>query len=121
MYYDGACPLCAREIGFYKGQEGADQVHWVDVSRCESVNVAPDLRRDEALARLTVSEADGRLVSGGGAFIRIWARLPRFRWLARLLQVQPLPWLLHHAYEIFLLLRPYLQAMAAPATTARRR
>lgn len=121
VYYDGACPLCTREIGFYKCQEGADQLLWVDVSAIEGANVAPDLRREQALARLTVRDEDGRLVSGSGAFIRIWLRLPRFRWLARLFQVPPFPWLLHQAYEIFLLVRPYLQAMVPPAKTAGRR
>lgn len=37
-----------------------------------------------AMRRLHVQEADGRLLSGVDAFIAIWRRLPRWRWLAHL-------------------------------------
>jgi predicted DCC family thiol-disulfide oxidoreductase YuxK len=67
-FYDGACPLCAREIGFYRRQEGADWICWVDISSIDTMDVAPDLAREEALARFTVRDADGSLVSGGRAF-----------------------------------------------------
>ncbi len=112
-YYDGACPLCAREIGFYRRQEGADRIDWVDISRIDAVDVAPDLPRAKALARFTVRDVDGGLVSGSGAFTRIWMRLPRFRWLATLFAVPPFAWLLEQAYRLFLKFRPRLQAMAS--------
>lgn len=112
-YYDGACPLCAREIGFYRRQEGADRIDWVDISRIDAADVAPDLPRAKALARFTVRDVDGALVSGSGAFTRIWLRLPRFRWLAKIFASQPFAWLLEQAYRLFLKLRPRLQAMAS--------
>lgn len=111
-YYDGACPLCAREIGFYRRQNGADRICWVDISGSGTMDVAPDLAREEALARFTVRDADGSLASGGRAFTLIWIQLPRFRWLAKLFDIQPFAWLLDQAYGIFLKLRPRLQAMA---------
>ena len=114
-YYDGACPLCAREIGFYRRQEGADQICWVDISSIDTIDVAPDLSREHAIARFTVRDVDGSLVSGSRAFTKIWMCLPRFRWLAKVFAVQPFAWLLGQAYRLFLKLRPRLQAMAAPA------
>ncbi len=30
VFFDGACPLCAREIEFYQKQEGASGIAWVD-------------------------------------------------------------------------------------------
>ena len=30
VFFDGACPLCAREIEFYQKQEGASRIAWVD-------------------------------------------------------------------------------------------
>lgn len=32
IYYDGSCPLCRREIAFYKGNPDAAQLVWHDVS-----------------------------------------------------------------------------------------
>ena len=113
VYYDGACPLCAREIGFYRRQEGTDRSYWIDISGLEFVDVAPDLTRDKALARFTVRDIDGSLVSGGKAFTRLCKQLSRFLRLAMLFEFAPFAWPLDRAYEIFLTLRPHLQAMVA--------
>ena len=111
-YYDGACPLCAREIGFYRRQDGAARICWIDISGVDTLEVAPGLAREEALARFTVRDADGSLVSGGRAFTLIWKQLPRFRWLAKICEIQPFAWSLDQTYGIFLKIRPRLQAMA---------
>ena len=29
VFYDGACPLCDREISFYKRRRGAEGVRWI--------------------------------------------------------------------------------------------
>ena len=110
VFYDGACPLCAREIAFYKNRKGADDVTWVDVSRCPTDTVAPGLSRKQALARLHALDAKGRLVSGGAAFSTLWLALPAFRPLARLFQLPPLAWILDGAYVLFLRIRPFIQA-----------
>ncbi|MDJ0895419.1 MAG: demethoxyubiquinone hydroxylase family protein [Alphaproteobacteria bacterium] len=112
VFYDGACPLCAREIAFYRARAGADGVSWVDVSRSDDREVAPGLTKDQAMARFHVLDADGRLVSGGTAFARLWEALPGFRPFGRLFRVRPLAWVLDHAYDVFLRFRPRLQAMA---------
>ena len=59
-YYDGACPLCAREIGFYRRQNGADRICWVDISDIDTVDVAPDLSREQALALSLRKKQSGR-------------------------------------------------------------
>lgn len=114
-YYDGACPLCAREIDFYRRQDGAERICWIDICQVNVEEVAPGLSREKALARFTVRDSNGRLVSGGQAFTTLWRHLPRFNWLGRLFGVQPLAWLLDRAYVFFLKLRPRLQAMLSPA------
>lgn len=119
VLFDGACPLCAREIGFYRRRAGAENVAWVDVSAADDAEVAPGLSRDTAMARFHVITADGDLVSGGTAFARLWEALPRFRRLGRLFRFAPLAWVLDRAYDGFLRFRPRLQALArARAETA---
>lgn len=120
VYYDGACPLCQREISFYRRRRGSEKVCWVDVSDTDAEVIAPDLTRREALARFHVRDADGELVSGGVAFARLWREMPGFRSLGNLFSTRPLSWLLDRSYEFFLRFRPQLQSMAqARQTTAR--
>ena len=52
--------------------------------------------------------ADGSLVSGGAAFVRLWSSLPGLRWLAAMAARPPVSWALEPAYRLFLRLRPWL-------------
>ncbi len=113
VLYDGACPLCQREIAFYRRQRGADRIEWIDVSRAPPDQVAPGLSIDEALARFHVLASDGTLRSGGAAFAELWTALPGFRFFGRLFQVWPLTWTLERAYLLFLRFRPLLQNLVA--------
>lgn len=106
LYFDGGCPVCAREIAMYRRQPGADGVCWVDVSRCGSPELGPDLTREAAMARLHLRRPDGQLVSGAAAFTQLWRTLPRWAWLGRLLGSGPGLWLLEAGYRGFLRVRP---------------
>ncbi|MFO7853791.1 MAG: DUF393 domain-containing protein [Paracoccaceae bacterium] len=104
VFYDGACPLCRREISTYRRLEGMDRVQWRDVSDADFD--VPDLDRDAALARFHARRADGALVSGAAAFLAVWRRNPRLAPLARLLDRTPLRQGLEFAYRVFLRVRP---------------
>jgi demethoxyubiquinone hydroxylase (CLK1/Coq7/Cat5 family) len=106
VYFDGACPLCRREIAHYRVQDGAESIVWVDASRCDRTALGADLARDSALSRLHARGADGSLVSGVAAFAMIWGRLPAFRWLARVASRRPLQTILEIGYSTFLRVRP---------------
>jgi predicted DCC family thiol-disulfide oxidoreductase YuxK len=106
VYFDGACPVCAREIALYRQSEGGDQVQWLDISPPAGPACAPDLDRARAMARLHVRDETGRLHVGGAAFLALWRALPRWwRW-ARWLDHRPGRLLLSAAYAAFLRLRP---------------
>jgi demethoxyubiquinone hydroxylase (CLK1/Coq7/Cat5 family)/predicted DCC family thiol-disulfide oxidoreductase YuxK len=105
VYYDGACPLCSREIAHYQARAGAESIRWVDVARVDAGALGEGLDREAALARLHVRGADGRLVSGAAAFAAIWRRLPAYAWLARLASPSPVQWLLEGGYRGFLAVR----------------
>lgn len=114
VFYDGGCPLCEREIAFYRRRRGADRLMWIDLSRSTQEEVAPGLSRQAALARFHVRHGDGRLVSGGAAFAALWAALPGFRPLGRALQQPPFAWVIDRAYPLFLRVRPRLQRLLSP-------
>ena len=118
VFYDGACPLCRREIAFYRRRRGADRVDWVDVSRARSDMVTPGLCRREALARFHVRLANGDLVSGARAFAELWTILPAFRWMGLAARSRPVSALLDVAYSGFLRVRPLLPRRARRAEAA---
>lgn len=103
VFFDGACPLCRREIAAYRGMSGMEAVEWRDVS---DPDCAPEgLDRAAALARFHVRRADGRVVSGARAFLAVWRRSPRLAPLARALERRPFVALLDLGYAGFLRLR----------------
>lgn len=111
VFFDGSCPLCAREIGFYRKLRGADTVQWIDVSEVLEPEIAPDLSKRQALARFHARAADGRLISGGEAFAHLWSALPAFRLLGAIFKVWPLSWVIDRAYDLFLRFRPQLRTV----------
>lgn len=101
VYYDGACPVCSREIAHYRTRRGAETMEWVDASACGAEALGGDLARDRALERMHVRLADGRLVSGAAAFATLWQGLPGFRWLGRLVALPGIAQLAEGAYLLF--------------------
>ncbi len=101
VYYDGGCPLCRREIGFYQRLDRAGRIGWSDVSRDASALAAEGIGQREALARIYAHQADGRLISGAAVFVAIWRQLPGFRWLAPLAGWTPVLAVLERAYIWF--------------------
>lgn len=119
VFYDGACPLCVREIGFYRKCNNAEAVDWIDVSKCADDIVAPGLSKADAMARFHVVGADGALVSGGDAFREVWRVLPAFRVWSRLFRARPFAWMLNKAYDMFLTIRPALQTVLLRTSNGR--
>jgi predicted DCC family thiol-disulfide oxidoreductase YuxK len=109
VYFDGSCPLCRREIGFYKKCAGAEQIAWQDVSQALDGQVASDLSCQQAMARFHVRDAQGHLKSGAAGFIELWLSLPGWRWLGKVFAHPPGVWLLEKCYVGFLRIRPSIQ------------
>jgi predicted DCC family thiol-disulfide oxidoreductase YuxK len=105
VYFDGACPVCRAEIGWYRDRIEPGHVAFVDVAAA-GCDPAPDLSRTAALARFHVRAADGTLVSGAPAFLALWRMTPRLAPVAIVLSVPPLPWLAEIGYRAFLRVRP---------------
>ncbi len=111
MLYDGACPLCRREIALYRGLTAARPLAFVDVSN-PSAALPPGADRARLLARFHVLRADGSMADGARGFVALWAALPGWRWLARLAAVPGVTSLMELAYRVFLHLRPAMQRVA---------
>jgi predicted DCC family thiol-disulfide oxidoreductase YuxK len=99
VYYDGACPVCSREVEIYDRIDRAGTIGWHDVSESEGGLGRDGVTQCDALARLHARLPDGQIVTGVEAFIAIWERLPGFRLLAPLARRHPFRWLLERGYD----------------------
>lgn len=107
VMYDGACPLCRREIGLYQSLTPLQPVVWLDVSDAAATMSAAD--RTRYMARFHVRQKDGKLLSGAAAFVALWLTMPGWRWLGKLGRLPGITPMLEVMYRGFLHLRPHLQ------------
>jgi len=112
VLYDGACPLCRREIGVYRKLRSDTPVCFVDVSD-SSVCVPTGTTRQQLLDRFHVQRENGELLSGAQAFLALWEAMPGWRWLALAGRVPGTTWLMEIAYRLFLRVRPVLQRLVS--------
>jgi predicted DCC family thiol-disulfide oxidoreductase YuxK len=112
VLYDGACPLCRREIGVYRGLRPNTPVCFADVSDPAS-QLPSGTTREQLLARFHVRGSDGQLLSGTQAFLALWAALPGWRWLAMVCRLPGATWAMERVYRFFLRWRPALQRWAS--------
>jgi predicted DCC family thiol-disulfide oxidoreductase YuxK len=89
-YYNGACPVCRFEIEHYKDGTDGDRVRWLDLAADPEALARFGIDRAGARRRLHVLDEEGRLHVGIDAFILIWQRMPRYRWLGRVVGARPL-------------------------------
>ena len=111
VLYDGACPLCRREISVYRDLKSLDPdaaVCYKDISDA-AVPLPPGTTRMQLLARFHVQRQDGELLSGAQAFLALWTALPGWRWLALVGRIPGAVWLMERIYVLFLRWRPALQ------------
>lgn len=111
VYFDGSCPLCQAEIGYYRRSDDAGAICFVDVSKT-GADIPNGLTQRDAMARFHVRAADGRMLSGAAAFAEVWARLPKWRWAAHVAALPGILPVLELGYRAFLPVRPYLSRFA---------
>jgi predicted DCC family thiol-disulfide oxidoreductase YuxK len=110
VYYDGSCPLCRTEIGYYQRKNQAGALCFVDVS--EPGAATPEgVTRQQAMARFHVGASDGRILSGAAAFVEVWTRLPKWRWAARAASLPGAMAALELGYRMFLPVRPVISRL----------
>lgn len=107
VWYDGACPLCIREIALMRRLDRRRAIDFVDVAPADSV--CP-LDRQLMLERFHASE-DGVILSGAAAFAAMWRAIPLLKPLGFAARSPAILRLLERLYVKFLKVRPRLQRL----------
>jgi len=109
IWYDGACPLCIREIALMKRLDSAERINFVDLTRTD----APcQLDRMLMLSRVHATTSEGETLSGAAAFAAMWREIPILRPIGLAARNRLVLTLLEGAYLLFLRIRPLLQRLA---------
>lgn len=83
LYYDGACPLCTREIKLVRRL--ARGIDFIDVHQLSDAELPGDFARDALLRDLHLQDRSGQWHIGLAANVGLWQRT-RFGFLWRVLQ-----------------------------------
>jgi predicted DCC family thiol-disulfide oxidoreductase YuxK len=110
VWYDGACPLCLREIALMRRLDRRGAITFVDVAEASDLSCPIDPAL--LLARFHAEE-DGRLLSGAAAFAAMWRAIPLLRPIGLVARHPLVLRVLEAAYLRFLVLRPRLQRLFA--------
>lgn len=119
VFFDGACPLCIREIGLLRRLDRQQRIAFEDVSPPDAAPSCP-IERRRLLARFHARLPSGEIVSGARAFTEAWSLTPWLGFLRPIGRFAPTRWLLEAIYRLFLLIRPALQALFRAITGERR-
>ena len=92
VFFDGGCPLCAKEIGLYQRMivnHSISDLKFVDISQSENETSLSkhDITLEEAMFRMHALDSDGNVQSGTMAFITMWEKLPYWKYLAKLVAI----------------------------------
>jgi len=84
VIYNDTCPICSREVDVYRRDAEAAGCA-VEFDGLEAADLAGLGLDREAAARQFHVVRDGELLSGLDAFVALWAALPRWARLARVI------------------------------------
>lgn len=116
VWFDGACPLCRKEIAVMCGLDRKQAIDFVDIAGDGAIYCPID--RGQLLARFHAQE-DGKILSGAAAFAAMWRVIPIFRSLGLLARIPAVLWVLERTYRIFLRHRPSCSGFWRPRSRFR--
>ena len=109
VFYDGACPLCRREIKMYQKMSTINPINWINIAENSMKNELCGLTINDLKKRLHVLKNEKLVFTGGAAFSEIWLNMTRLRWIGKIFKIKPFNFIIEYVYCFFLLVRPSLQ------------
>ncbi len=101
IYFDGECPICIKEIAFYRKHANVE-ANWVDASKLPAGSVVDGESRYDLLTIMHVRDSDGRWLIAVDAFAAMWRLIPFLRPFAWIFTVPGLKSVWMAAYKLFL-------------------
>ena len=97
VFFNNSCSICRLEINHYKKIANSN-LEWIDITNNDDALKLTSKSQKELLRRLHVIH-NGEVVGGAKAFLIIWSKIPKYKFLAKVLSIKPLFILFHYTYE----------------------
>ena len=97
VFFNNSCSVCRLEINHYKKISDSN-LEWIDITNNNDALKITSKTQEELLRRLHVID-NGKVVGGAKAFIIIWSKIPKYKFLSKLFSIKPFFLIFHYTYE----------------------
>ena len=98
VYFNNSCKICRAEINLYK-KEKVQEIDWIDITDNISAINETSKNSKELLRRLHVKDGE-KVLEGAKAFLLVWKKIPKYRFLYNFLRLPIIFILFSTVYEI---------------------
>ena len=98
VYYNESCSICRAEINLYKKQL-IEEIEWIDITN-NIVAEKNTSKNNKALLRRLHVEENGQIFSGAKAFLLVWKKIPKYKFLYTILKLPIIFNIFSFIYEI---------------------
>ena len=98
VYYNESCSICRAEINLYKKQK-IKEIEWVDITN-NSIAEKKTLKDSKTLLRRLHVEENGKVFGGAKAFLLVWKKIPKYKFLYSFFKLPIIFTLFSFFYEI---------------------
>ena len=98
VYYNKSCNICRAEINIYKKQN-IEEIEWVDITD-NIVAEKNTLKDNKTLLRRLHVEEGGQVFGGAKAFLLVWKKIPKYKFLYNFFKLPILFNIFSFFYEI---------------------
>jgi predicted DCC family thiol-disulfide oxidoreductase YuxK len=98
VYFNNSCNICRAEINLYKKQN-IKNIEWVDITNNKSAEIETNKNDKALLRRLHIKDGE-KVISGAEAFLLVWKKIPKYKFLYNFLKIPIIFTLFSLSYEI---------------------
>ena len=97
VFFNNSCSICRLEINHYKKISDSN-LEWIDITNNDDALKITSKTQEELLRRLHVID-NGEVIGGAKAFIIIWSRIPKYKFISKIFSIKLFFLLFHYIYE----------------------
>ena len=97
VFFNNSCNICRLEINHYKKISDTN-LEYVDITNNEEAIKLTSKSQKELLRRIHVID-NGNVIGGAKAFVIIWSKIPKYKFLSKLFSIKIFFVIFHYLYE----------------------